>query len=283
MYRFIKMVALGLSRMSPEAIDRLARVLRFALYDILRVRRKLMLRNLRIAFGDEKTEAERRHIARASFYHFVLTVLEFLRSVRIDILGETTVEDGDYLHSALARGQGVYMLGCHLGNWEALGASGTRFFVPAYTIVKEVGHGGVNRFVDEVRNANGLYTIGRKPSGLAMRTIRETLARGELVGLIYDQARPGAPRIPFFGTPAKTQTGLAALWRKWPAPIVPVSIRRIGVGRHRIRIWPPLELKTTGNVKQDILDHTAQFNRALEAMIRECPEQYFWLHNRWKS
>lgn len=282
MYRFIKIVAIGLSRLSPEAVDRLARVLLFIFHDVLRIRRRLMMTNLRIAFGRQKSEAELRRIARESFYHFILTILEFMRSVRIDILAETALEETDILREAIAGGRGAYMLCCHLGNWEALGCAGTRHFTPTYTIVKEMGQSGLHRFVDELRNRNGLLTIGRNEQGRAVRTIRATLKRGELVGFVFDQARPGAPRVPFFGTPAKTQTGLAALWRKWPAPIIPATIRRIGVGRHIIRLRPPLELKKTDDLQEDLMNHTLQFNQELESMIRECPEQYFWFHNRWK-
>lgn len=283
MYRFIKIVAIGLSRLSPEAVDRLARVLLFIFHDVLRIRRRLMMTNLRIAFGRQKSEAELRRIARESFYHFILTILEFMRSVRIDILAETALEETDILREAIAGGRGAYMLCCHLGNWEALGCAGTRYFTPTYTIVKEMGQSGLHRFVDELRNRNGLLTIGRNEQGRAVRTIRATLKRGELVGFVFDQARPGAPRVPFFGTPAKTQTGLAALWRKWPAPIIPATIRRIGVGRHIIRLRPPLELKKTDDLQEDLMNHTLQFNQELESMIRECPEQYFWFHNRWKA
>jgi KDO2-lipid IV(A) lauroyltransferase len=88
--------------------------------------------------------------------------------------------------------------------------------------------------------------------------------------------------MPFFGTPAKSQTSLAAIWRKRPAPILPIAIERLAYGRHRLRVWPPLQVEKTNDVEADILRITGQCNQMLEKMIRVAPEQYFWLHNRWK-
>lgn len=222
-------------------------------------------------------------MGRESLYHFILTFFEFLRSVRIDILGDTTYEGRDLVMDALKEGRGGYILSCHLGNFEAMGGSGTRFAVPTYSIVKEMRNKGVNQLVDELRRGNGLYPIYRKPEGTAIKAILKTLKRNELVGFMLDQARPEAPRIPFFGTPAKTQTSLAVMWRKHPAPIIPVSIRRLAPGKHHITVWPALETERTKDAEADVYRITEQCNKMIETMIRTCPEQYFWLHNRWKE
>ncbi len=282
MYRFIKGTGNLLSRLSPNGLDRLARMASFLAYDILRFRRRLILTNLRIAFGNELTEAERARIGRESVRHFLLTIFEFLRSVRIDILGDTTVDGVEHVTEVLAQGRGGYILCSHLGNWEAMGGAGTRFVVPTYSLVKEMRQKGTDRLVDELRRKNGLYPIYRKPAGSAVKAIRETLKRNELVGFILDQARPQAPRVPFFGTPAKTQTSLAVIWRKYPAPIIPVSIRRIAPGKHAITVWPALKPELTKDAEADVLRITGQCNEMIEKMVRTAPEQYFWMHDRWK-
>ncbi len=284
MYQIIKCLAIAISKLSPGAAARLARGLAFLTFDVLRIRRALVLRNLEIAFGNETSPGERIRIARESVYHVMLTFIEFLRSVRIDIHEQTTCRGIEHVQTALKEGHGVYLLGCHLGNWEAMAGAGARFAdTPAYSIVKDIGQGAVNRFVEDIRRKNGFHTIRRDPPGEALRAIRDTLRRNQMVGFMLDQARRGAPRIPFFGTPAKTQTSLAAIWRKRPAPVIPVSIRRIGIERHEINIRPALNLQRTGDSRKDILENTALFNRVMEDMIRECPEQYFWMHNRWKA
>jgi len=284
MYHITKTLAIAISKLSPGAVDRLARGLAFMVFDLLRIRRALVLHNLKIAFGNEKRHEERLRIGRTSVYHVMLTFIELLRSVRVDIHGKTTCRGLEHIQAVLKEGKGAYFLAGHLGNWEAMGSAGTRFLgTPAWSIVKKIKQPGVNRFVEEIRHGNGLYTIHRDPPGQALRAIRDTLRKNQTVGFMLDQARPGAPRIPFFGTPAKTQTSLAAIWRKHPAPVVPISIRRTGVERHEIRVRPPLPLQRTGDSKKDTHENTALFNRVLEEMIRECPDQYFWMHDRWKE
>ena len=67
-----------------------------------------------------------------------------------------------------------------------------------------------------------------------------------------------------------------------PAPVLPAYARRTGVARHEFEVWPPLDLQATGNRDEDILRLTEEFNKVLEKMIRQCPEQYFWMHKRWE-
>jgi KDO2-lipid IV(A) lauroyltransferase len=271
-----------IGRLSSEAIDGLARALAWLSFDLLRIRRRLILRNLEIAFGDEKTPAERLAIGRSSVYHTILTFLEFFRSTRTDIAGDIELRGVEHARAALAEGRGVYVLCFHMGNWEAMGAKYSRAIVPSYIVVKRVGGPSVDRFVSSLRARNGFLTVKREKKGDGYRQILNVLQRGEVVGFVIDQARPGEPKLPFFGRPAKTNTSFAAIWRRRPAPIIPSYVTRSGVSRHTIEILPPVELAITGDAEKDILAHSEQFNRIVEACVRKCPEQYFWMHNRWK-
>jgi Kdo2-lipid IVA lauroyltransferase/acyltransferase len=283
MYRLLTALGRGLCRLSPTGLERWAQVLAVLSFDVFRFRRRLILHNLAIAFGSEKSAAERRQLGRASMKHFYLTVFEFLRAVDSEVLEGLEAEGVAIVQAALAEGAGAYLLICHLGNWEVMAGAGARFAAPTHALVKEISGGGANRLVDELRRKIGWTPIYRKPEGSALRAIRAALKRNELVAFMLDQARPGAPRIPFFGTPAKTLTSLAAIWRKYPAPIIPVSITRLAPTRHRVKAWPPLDVRNTDAPKADVLAVTAACNRQLETMIRITPEQYFWLHNRWKD
>ncbi len=283
MYKLLVFIGRTLNHCSPGGLNRLATVLAVLSFDVLRFRRRLILRNLEIAFGSEWSAQQRVAVGRASMRNFFLTVFEFLESVERDLLAELTEEGKEHAHQALEGGQGAYILCGHLGNWEAMGGAGSRFAAPSHALVKEVGKGGANRLVDELRRKAGFSPIYRKPKGSAMKAIYQALRRNELVAFILDQARPGAPRIPFFGTPAKTQTSLAAIWRKTPRPVIPVSIHRTAPRQHHVKGWPPLELTRTDNAEQDMITLTTTFNATLEKMIRTAPEQYFWLHDRWKD
>lgn len=282
MYYLLNTIAGVIGRLSSETIDLLARFSAWFAYDLLRLRRRLILRNLDLAFGDQLTPAQRLDLGRRSVYHTILTFIEFFRSSRTDIAADIVVRGDHYLHSALAQGQGAYILCFHMGNWEAMGARITRAFAPAYVIVKRVGGPSVDRFVSDLRARNQFLTIKRQQKGDGLKQIQSTLKRGEIVGFVIDQARPGEPKLPFFGHPAKTNTSFAAILQRAPAPVLPAYITRNGVSRHTIEILPPLDLVQTGNAESDILAQSEQFNRIVEQCVRRHPEQYFWMHNRWK-
>lgn len=281
MYYVMLAMSWLLCRLSKKGVTRLARLLCFLVFDVLRIRRQVVLANLAIAFP-ELTVKERSRIGRDSVYNFILTIFELLYSYQHDIAEDIEVHGREHIDAALAKGQGVYILCFHLGNWEAMGAKMTRTIVPSHVLVKSIGRGGVNRFVTYLRDKNRFLTVKRRKKGDGFRAIQEILAKGEIVGFVMDQSRPGEPRLPFFGHPAKTNTSLAAIWRRFPAPIVPAYIHRNGFGSHCLEFEPALNLELSDHTEQDILKHSELFNRVIEGAVRRYPGHYFWLHNRWK-
>ena len=273
-----------LSLVGPRCLDCLARLLTFLCWDLFRIRRKIILENLGTAFGTEKSRSQRLALGRLSVYHFALTILEFL-SERGGKLGSqvSIVEGEEHLQRAISKGNGAYILCIHLGNWEAMGAGLAFLGYPSHTVVKKVGAESMDCFVRKRRSDNGFHCIERRTKGSAIKGIIRTLRKGQLVGFIMDQARPGSPLLPFFGRPAKTNTSFAAIHRSFPAPIIPIFIKRTSVHQHEIYVKKPLQLIRSEDSAKDILQHSCQFNLVIESMIRKCPEQYFWMHNRWKA
>lgn len=282
MYWILKLFAAFVSRRSDAELDRIAGFLAFLTFDLFRLRRGLILKNLRLAYP-EKSEAERVRIGRASMKNFAMTALEFFRSQGTDIAARVEMKGLEHVRKALEKGQGVYILCFHLGNWEAMGGAVTRHIAPAYVLVKKVGSSSVDRFVSELRDKNGFLTVKRRKKGDGYAAIKEILARNEIVGFVMDQARPGEPKLPFFGQPAKTNTSLAAIRQRVPAPVVPSYILRTGPSQHVVEFFPELELKDGPDAAQDVLAHSTEFNRIVEECVRRAPEQYFWMHDRWKG
>lgn len=277
----LQLFALGIGLLPEGAALALARALAFVAFDILRVRRRLVVANIQRAFP-EMSHLERVAIGRASVESFVLTVFELLAAKRRDLAGNIRLFGDQNLRQALAKGQGVYVLCLHLGNWEATGAAVSRLIAPAHVIVKKVGSETVNEFVAELRAHAGFLAIRRRRKMDALLEIKKALGRGDIVGFVMDQSRPGEPYLPFFGHPARSNTGLATLWRRMPRPVVPVYAVRRSVGAHDIFCLPELTLAKTGDAKADVVKLTEEFNKTLETCIRACPGQYFWMHNRWK-
>lgn len=283
MYKLLRGLGHLLARLKPSWIEKAAMVMAVICFDLLRVRRRTIMKNLKIAYGGQKTPREMRQIGRHSIYHFLLSMAEFFRSVATDITENVTIIGREHADQALAQGNGAYILCFHMGNWEAMGAAYTKHIAPAHVLVKKVGRGGVAAFVDKTREHNGFLTVKRQKKGDGMKAIQDVLAAGEMVGFVIDQARPGEPRLPFFSEPAKTNTSFAAIWARVQAPIIPSYITRDGLGRHVLRILPAVELDQTSDPADDILRHSVQFNRIVESVVRSRPEQYFWMHNRWKA
>src|SRR4030095_6512422 len=102
-----------------------------------------------------------------------------------------------------------------------------------------------------------------------------------MVVILLDQnaSRSEGVFAPFFGIPASTSKSLAVISQRTGAPVVPVFIRRLESGRHRVEVGPAIAAPPTG----DVVDYTAAFNRSIEAAIRVAPAQWFWMHNRWKT
>ncbi|NDE14829.1 hypothetical protein EBZ80_07870 [bacterium] len=272
-------------RLSPAGAESLALTLSAFFWSVLRLRRRTVVKNLQTAaaggldlpLGVEGT-------ARKVYDHVAMTVVEFLRGSRHDWVSGVELAGEEHIRAALAAGRGAYLLCAHQGNWEVHGAALSRLIRPAHILVKKVGSDSVNEFVLGMRRKNGFLDIGRARKGDAVRTILRALSAGDMVAFVMDQTRPGEPMLPFFVVPARTNTGLAALWRRHEAPVVPCWIERLGFGRHRLHFMPALDLTlaTTSDAKTDIMEATRVFNEVLEGIIRQRPEQYFWMHRRWK-
>ena len=271
-----------LSFLPLRLLELIARGLTLVIFDLFRIRRKVILNNLDIAFKEEYSRREKITIARKSVENFILTILEFLVSVRIKIDENIEFKGKDKLDAILARDGGVYILCSHLGNWEAMGAAYSNNFVPSYILVKKVGKGSMADFVTELRDKNNFKMVKRKKKGDGFVAIKEAISKGEAIGFVFDQSRPSEPRLPFFGVDAKTNTSLAAIWQKKEAPIVASFIERVSFGKHIIHIFDELEVIATEDKAKDIIDHSINYNLEVEKMVRMAPEQYFWMHKRWK-
>lgn len=271
-----------LSFFSYQALYSMSRFLGFIFYKIFRIRRQLILENLDIAFPTQYSPQEKDEIGYESVVSFIYTELEFL-AARGGRLSETVAFEGeDKLRNALRKGQGVYVLCIHIGSWEATGAAITRRIKPAHVIVKKVGGPSTDQFIRSLREKNGFLSIKREKRGDAFKAISDILSRGEIVGFVMDQARPGEPHLPFFDRPARTNTSFSGIWKKLPAPIIPCWSIRTSPGHYTVGFEDEIVPFFTGDDSNDHIRNSIEFNRVVENLIKKCPSQYFWLHNRWK-
>jgi len=270
----------------PEGFTlRLGRQLGKMVYYLDRGHRKVAIQNLHIAFDREKSEGEIRSIAKRAFENLGMMTVEFFRIPRVGVKTfkeRVKIEGLEEALKLLEKKKGVLLLLGHFGNWELMGLMSKVIGNPIMVIAKPLKKNRwVDQFITKVRNAGGLEVISNIKAG---RKVIRALSQNRVVGILIDQRAKRSEGIwaDFFGKKAPTTPGLAALAMKTGAPVVPVFMVRNGFGTHRLVIQKPLELVHTGDIKKDVEANTQLFNHALESMIRQYPDQWFWVHRRWE-
>jgi KDO2-lipid IV(A) lauroyltransferase len=247
-------------------------------------RRRRALANLTMALGDTKDPAELRRLARGLFLNIGRNLAEIVwvaaRPERCDRL--VTFEGLEHLETARAQGRGVVLLTGHAGSWELLAAAIVRHGLPLSVIARRTSQENVSAFVLRVRERLGVQTVLRGSSAAA-RTVLRTLRAGEALGALIDQdVRVKGVVVDFFGRPALTPTGPISLALRAGSPLVYFVIWRLPDGTHRARFNPPVELERGGDTAATVERHTAAFTHWLEERIREHPDQWMWIHRRWR-
>ncbi len=255
------------------------------LYFVLKKRRRIALENLRLAFGTEKSDEERKAICRENFRHLGKTAIEFFRFPLLtfdNIWKEVTVEGGENLTQAFARGKGVIVFLPHFGNWELLAlVYGALIPDRAKAIAFPVKNKHLNTLVSKYREHLSLRLITRKDAVKeTLRALKDNFA----VGFFADQnaGREGV-FVDFFGKLASAVRGPVTLALKTDAPILFSMDVRQPDNRHRVLISPPVNLEISGNFEQDVQINTERLLKILEGHIRQHPDQWLWLHKRWKT
>jgi len=250
-----------------------------------REHQEVALQNLHVAFGKEKSEKEMREIATRTFENLGMMAVEFFRIPRMDMetfKKRVTVEGLEKAIKLLEMQKGVLLLLSHFGNWELMGMMSKVVNHPVMVIAKPMKKNRrVDQFITQIREKAGLEVI---PTEKASRKVIRALSQNRVVGILIDQRAKRSEGVwaDFFGRKAPTTPGLAVLAMKTGAPVLPVFMIRNGDQKHRLLIKEPLELVRTGDIKKDVEVNTQLINDTLESMIRQYPDQWFWVHRRWE-
>lgn len=271
-----------LVRLLPEGLCySLGRGLGLLAYMILSERRRTTVNNITLALGLQGKQAH--DLAKASFISLGLFGAEYLRfSGRRKLLAErVTIKGLEHLQAALAGGSGVILLNAHLGNLELAGQALVLAGYRIHPIVRVQTGGLFNAMIDRERRAVGAEPI---ELGFTLRAMLNALKQNEIVQIMPDQHTTEKKRvlIPFFGHPAWTPRGLDVIARLSNAPVVPVFAHRTRPGYHEVNFYPPLHMVRTDDEEADTITNMTRVNALLEEVIREHPEQWFWMHKRWK-
>jgi phosphopantetheine--protein transferase-like protein len=258
-------------------------------YHLLPFRRGLVLANLRRVFGNVLPEDELRRLAQAYYAHFARFLLEFVRFPSMSAARREAwirVENIEVPIRAHAQGKGILLLTGHFGNWEVATVGGIGQF-PQYRdllhfVRRPLKPRWLNDLVTRRFRRSGFGTLAKRGS---LDTILDLLADGAIVVFVFDQhaGEGDGISVDFLGHPAGTFKSLAILALKTGAPVIPAYCWREPDGSHVLRFEEPLPLLDCEDVGKAIYRNTRAYNAALERMLLRHPEQWIWMHRRWKT
>jgi KDO2-lipid IV(A) lauroyltransferase len=267
-------IPLGVARAIGRGLGSLA-------WHVARRERDRALRHLAIAFP-ERDDAERKRIARAMFRHLGMSLLEiaWLPNVNAANREETTVVEGmDRLLEIIDSGRGIVIFTAHCGNWEWLSYITGTFGRPVAVLQRERDDPQMNRYITEVRARAGVKTIDRGTPSSA-RDMIGAVRRGGILAFVLDQnIRTESVKVPFFGKPALTPIGPVQFAIRTEAVVAPAFIERRADGKQYATFGEPIHCKRG----DDPVALAARITTLIEEQIRRVPEQWVWMHDRWRE
>lgn len=257
-------------------------------YHLLPYRRPLVLENLRRVFGGTLPEDEILRLAQAYYAHYVRFLVEFIRLPFMPAEKRKSyirIENGESPLRAHQKGKGLILLTGHFGNWEVSTVAGIMQFPQlkgAFHFVRRpLKPKWFNEYITRRFRRAGFGTIAKRDS---LETILDLLEKGAIVVFVFDQyaGKKDGVTVDFFGHPAGTFKSPALLAMSTGAPVIPASSWREPDGTHVLRFEEPLPLIEHENTGEAIRQNTRDYNAAIERMLLRHPEQWIWMHRRWK-
>lgn len=257
------------------------------LHRVVRFRRAIVMNHVQVAYGCRYSADELADLVSRIYRHLGLLLIELLRLPRIsgaEVARKVIFHGEEHLIQARQKGKGVIVLTGHIGNWELAGAAYARNSYPTHAIGKEMKTAIGNALIQLVRHDNGVSMIAKRNS---LREILTALKRNELVVFMLDQNSAGRDKVfvDFFGQLASTMPGLAIIAARSGAAVVPSYIYRDrDYIHHHCDVWPAVDLSDT-NFQADgaVTDVTARCTKIIESMIEQHPDQWLWIHKRWRT
>jgi KDO2-lipid IV(A) lauroyltransferase len=247
--------------------------------------RHVGMRNLEIAFP-QIGRRERRRILRGVYISLGRQLAEFCLFPRYtrENVGRVVIYDGfENYERALFLGKGVLFLTAHLGAWELSAFAHSLQGHPLSIVMRSLDNAYVDRLVQSYRTMHGNRAIDKADSA---RDLLSAMRAGEVVGILMDtnMTPPEGVFVEFFGTPAYTTNGLARIALRTGAAVVPgFTIWNSTLRKYTLHFDPAVELIHTGDDQADVVANTAQFTKTIEAYVRRYPDQWLWVHRRWKT
>jgi KDO2-lipid IV(A) lauroyltransferase len=281
----VLIVARALGRLSRERARRVAGVLAWCVLRFHGRLRRVGLRNLELALP-RLSAKERDGILRGVFLHLGWQLVEFCRMARYtreNTIGLIRTEGLDHYLAARARGKGVLIVTAHLGAWELSSFYHSLMGYPMSMVARPLDNRRLDEFVNGIRCLHGNHVL---PKDDFARGLLTAMRQGETVGILMDtnMTPPQGVFVDFFGHQACTASGVARVALKTGAAVLPgFMLWEEAERRYVLEFGTELVIQRTGDDEADIFAATQQCTSAIESWIRRYPDQWLWIHRRWKT
>lgn len=284
-YLLIRVVICFIQALPYELALRLATGLAWLIYQVDGRHRRVAEENLQFAFPGRYTDAERTAIVRAVYRHFCLVLIEIIFLARIfrptNWRRHLEMVGGERIVDAMLSGRPLFLVTAHFGNWELGGFTVGLFGFPSCAIARPLDNVYLEEFLRRFRERNGQKLFAKNGD---FDKIQSTLAEKGVIATLGDQdAGQKGLFVDFFNRPASTHRAIALLSLEHSVPLLVVTLPRVGQGlRYRLVVEELIDPEDYRDRPDAVQEMTKRFTTLLEQMIRQYPEQYFWLHRRWK-
>jgi KDO2-lipid IV(A) lauroyltransferase len=272
-------------RLIPLGIRKVIFRALFRLFYHLSVKQRLIaLSNLKRAYPEKDME-EITEIAKGVYRHIAIVAAEFfeLPSITKENLHEWVEFDGlENFEKASEQKKGILSIVAHFGNWELMAVAVPLGARPMSIVYRPLDNPTLDNLTAWMRTKDGNTLI---PKGGSGRTITRLLGENRIIGILSDQNvdKYEGVFVDFFGRPACTAVGLAVLALRTSAPVLPAFMARMPDGKYRFIVQPAVEITRTDDYESDLQVNTQRFTKIVEDMVRQYPDQWFWVHQRWKT
>ncbi len=293
-YLLVRVIVCLVQVLSYEQARRLARALAWLVHRADRRHRLVADENLRHAYGDRLDARQREQTVREVYEHFCTVLVEIIHLPRrlhaTNWKRYAELRGGDRLVAALLSGRPLLFVTCHLGNWEIAGYALGLFGFSTHAIARTLDNPHLDAFLRGFRERTGQHILAKKGD---FDQIQDLLAASGVIATLADQdAGQRGQFVDFFGRPASTHKAVALLALEYDVPLLVIGVPRLeeatpegragGPARYHIILSDCIEPGEYRDRPDAVKAITQRYTTALEQLIRLVPEQYFWLHRRWK-
>jgi KDO2-lipid IV(A) lauroyltransferase len=269
----------------------LGRLIGKAYYCIDRSRRRFVRANIAVVFGGELDDKARDALGRRSCETLAMNILDLLKFDRVvnpeNFLQFIEIVGLSHLMKSAQRGKGTVVVTGHFGNVVLLRYACYLDIPPRSVVIRRLDNPYLERYLSSILNGHDVTMI--RPDG-ALKRMYQLLLQNTLTVTLADQKAGGTPRVgrhgtvaDFFGIPSQTHITAPLLARRSGASVITVFVIRKGPGRYRVEVNEPMKLVHTDDEQADLKLNARSLNRVYERYIRKYPDQWFWLHRRWKD